>query len=132
MSGTGSPILFPESSVRPQRASGSGEEDEHWVRRSISILTFRTYSTDMLVPAALWFVYNKLIMMPPQGSIILDAGRVCAIAIKNRSWDAAKPSVIEATLPVDARPKGYQTWDDEFIPELKQTISVSKVGPLTS
>lgn len=82
----------------------------------------------MLVPVALALVYKRLILLPPKGSVVLDAARVGKIAVVKRSWDAAKPSVIEDTLEVEKRPKHYQQWDDDFIGELKTTLNVCKVS----
>ena len=86
----------------------------------------------MLVPVALALVYKKLTLLPPQGSVVLDACRVSGIAIKKRSWDAAKPSVIEATVPEEKRPKHYSQWDDAFIGELKVTLKASKVSQVAT
>jgi POT family proton-dependent oligopeptide transporter len=81
----------------------------------------------MIVPFALWFVYKKLVLYPPQGTVILDAGRVLGIAIRKRSWNAAKPSVIEA-MPEDKRPsKKYHQWDDAFIDEMQVGIKACKL-----
>lgn len=81
----------------------------------------------MLVPVALALIYKKLILVPPQGSVVLDACKVGTIALKKRSWEAAKPSVIVATLKEEDRPKGYLGWDDEFIGEMKTTMRACKV-----
>lgn len=84
----------------------------------------------MLVPIALALIYKKLILVPPQGSVIVDAGRVGAIAIRKRSWEAAKPSVISQMKEGEKRLKKYEQWDDEFVTELRVTLKVCKVSPV--
>jgi POT family proton-dependent oligopeptide transporter len=105
-----------------QLATTYSEKDVgYWLAYLIPLIIY------MLCPLALWFVASKLILYPPQGTVILDAGRVLGIAIKKRSWNAAKPSVIEA-MPEEKRPsKHYKQWDDEFIGELQVAFKACKL-----
>jgi len=134
---TGLVTLFLESSVSLLSSSGrertklSSRDDgkyDAFKLRLISLLFIFPLFVDMLVPIALALVYKKLILLPPKGSVVVDACRVGKIAALKRNWNAAKPSVIEETLPLEKRPNHYDQWDDEFIGELRTTLSVCKVS----
>jgi len=62
------------------------------------------------------------VVRPPQGSVITDAFRVMWIMVKNRSMNAAKPSVqAERGQTVTTR------WDDHFVEEVKRALVACRV-----
>lgn len=71
------------------------------------------------MPAVLLYLDKRLVKVPAQGSVVVEASRAGVMAIKGRSWNAAVPSQIvekKGSLPSKV------TWDDDFIGELKRTL----------
>lgn len=97
----------------------------------------------VLVPAVLLVLNKRVIKVPPQGTVVLDAircvpSRVCRppairadalvlcpphsvlkTALFKRSWDAATPSHMQTTT--GSVPEKV-TYDDDFVLEVKRTI----------
>ncbi|KAJ7266315.1 PTR2-domain-containing protein [Mycena rebaudengoi] len=85
-----------------------------------------------LMPIVLVIVYPKLVRLPPQGSVVLDAFKVFNTLFSRAglggmlkggdNWNVAKPSNIEAAGGLPKKKAGWVTWDDDFVDELKRTI----------
>ncbi|KAJ7241852.1 PTR2-domain-containing protein, partial [Mycena rebaudengoi] len=85
-----------------------------------------------LMPIVLVIVYPKLVRLPPQGSVVLDAFKVFNTLFSRAglggmlkggdNWNVAKPSNIEAAGGLPKKKVGWVTWDDDFVDELKRTI----------
>ncbi|KAJ7184518.1 PTR2-domain-containing protein [Mycena filopes] len=91
----------------------------------------------MLMPIALVIVYPKLVRVPPQGSVVLDALKVFKTLFTRAgflgmikggdNWNVAKPSNIEAVGGLKNKNTAWITWDDDFVDELKRTIVACKL-----
>ena len=97
----------------------------------------------MIMPPVLWYGWRRLVRYDPQGSVVLEAMRVIKtclsrggwkIAFKggDNFWNRAKPSFIEAqdyesSGEKDKRKKGSISWDDEFVDEVRRSISACKI-----
>lgn len=102
----------------------------------------------LIVPLTLALGRTKYRRVPPRGSVIFEAFRICRVAVgqamswnprtmarrlsdKTESvWDAARPSYVLAhgTKRTEAgtRP-GWMTWDDTFVDEVKRAVDACKV-----
>ncbi|KAJ6630247.1 PTR2-domain-containing protein [Mycena sp. CBHHK59/15] len=91
----------------------------------------------MLMPVILVIVYHKLVRLPPQGSVVLDSFKVFKTLFSRAgfkgmlkggdNWNVAKPTHIEASGGLKNKSSGWITWDDDFVDELKRTISACKL-----
>nr|GAT56475.1 PTR2-domain-containing protein [Mycena chlorophos] len=91
----------------------------------------------ILMPITLVVVYPKLVRLPPQGSVVLDAFKVFKTIFSRagfrgmikggENWNVAKPSNIAASGGLKNKPATWLTWDDDFVDELKRTIAACKL-----
>ncbi|KAL7415368.1 POT family-domain-containing protein [Mrakia frigida] len=88
----------------------------------------------MLMPIVLVLVSKRLYKAPPQGSVVVEAGRVFKAAFANGGWKRALKGGDNfwhrATPTYLAEHGGLTskvTWDDKFVDELRQSISACKV-----
>ncbi|KAJ6606181.1 PTR2-domain-containing protein [Mycena vulgaris] len=91
----------------------------------------------ILMPIALVIVYPKLVRVPPQGSVVLDAFKVFRTLFTRArfkrmmkggdNWNVAKPTNINASGGIKNKSPGWVSWDDDFVDELKRTISACKL-----
>ncbi|WVQ80548.1 hypothetical protein IAT38_002653 [Cryptococcus sp. DSM 104549] len=93
----------------------------------------------MLMPIVLVICYKRLYKAPPQGSVTLEAMKVCWLAIKKGGlwrmikggeafWETAKPSYILAHEGEVDTNKVF--WDDLFVDEIRQSIAACGVFAL--
>lgn len=89
----GQPTLRSESGGKSRLRSGAGllspETSFALHHKLISSVPGLIYA---ICPAVLLYLSSRIVRVPPQGSVMLEAGRVGKIAMAKRSWDAAKPS----------------------------------------
>ncbi|KAJ7491064.1 POT family-domain-containing protein [Mycena latifolia] len=91
----------------------------------------------MLMPITLVFAYPRLVRLPPQGSVVLDAFNVfrtlftragfMGMVKGGENWNVAKPTNIEAAGGLKNKSTGWVSWDDDFVEELKRTIVACKL-----
>ncbi|KAJ7253322.1 POT family-domain-containing protein [Mycena haematopus] len=91
----------------------------------------------MLMPIVLVIVHPKLVRLPPQGSVVLDAFKVFRTLFSRagftgmlkggENWNVAKPSNIEAAGGLKNKRTDWVTWDDDFVDELKRTVVACKL-----
>ncbi|CAK5281057.1 unnamed protein product [Mycena citricolor] len=89
----------------------------------------------MLMPITLVIVYPKLVRLPPQGSVVLDAFRVFRTIFERAglkgmlkggdNWNLAKPTSFATSDELERTSR--IRWDDEFVDELKRTIKACKL-----
>lgn len=93
----------------------------------------------MLMPVVLVLASKKLYKAPPQGSVLIETGKVFRCVLKDGGWarmwkggdefwDRAKPSCIAAREGSVDLEKIY--WDDKFVDEVRQTMSACAVFAL--
>ncbi|KAF7298451.1 PTR2-domain-containing protein [Mycena kentingensis (nom. inval.)] len=91
----------------------------------------------ILMPIVLVIVAPKLVRLPPQGSVVVDAFKVFR-TISSRAgfvgmlkggenWEVAKPTNIAAAGGLQKKSEGWVTWDDDFVDELKRTLVACKL-----
>lgn len=94
----------------------------------------------MFCPAVLLIIKNKLYHAPPQGSVVIEAWKVMTTLFKRASfkqiwkggdefWKLAKPSHIREVDGQLDETKVF--WDDQFVEEIRQSISACAVFFLT-
>lgn len=88
----------------------------------------------MLVPIVLVLVHKKLYLAPPQGSVVVEAGRVFKAALSNGGWKRAfkgGDAFWSRATPTYLAEHGLFTdkvvWDDQFVDELRQSLQACKV-----
>jgi len=90
------------------------------------------------MPPVLWYGWRRLIKFGPQGSVVVETFRVIKACLANGGWrsawkggdnfwNRAKPSVIESEGMFQEKKKGWLTWDDEFVDEVRRSISACKI-----
>lgn len=80
------------------------------------------------LPIILWWLKKHLVLYPPGGSDLLNCFKVLGICLKTNIhrfgrhgfWDAAKPSVVEASGGVLNVP-----WNDEFVDDVRRTFQAT-------
>lgn len=84
------------------------------------------------MPIVLVIVTKKLYKAPPQGSVVLEFGRVVATALSSGGWkrifkggdafwNRAKPSeILAVTGSLDEK---RVIWDDKFVDEIRASLS---------
>ncbi|EAU29347.1 conserved hypothetical protein [Aspergillus terreus NIH2624] len=90
----------------------------------------------MCCPTVLYFCRNKYYLVPPTGSVYLQAGRLWKLAMKGRwslnparlftknpkpFWDSVKPSALGAQRPA------WMTFDDEWVDEVARGLKACTV-----
>jgi POT family proton-dependent oligopeptide transporter len=66
---------------------------------------------------------DRYVSLPPDKSLLFNAGRVLWIALKNRgNFDHARPSFQDEENPAERLP-----WDDKFVDDIHNTLVASKV-----
>ncbi|KAL7409979.1 PTR2-domain-containing protein [Mrakia frigida] len=96
----------------------------------------------MIMPLCLWYVRHRLIFIPPQGSVVLDALKVIKTVFsgagmkrlfargadaKDNFWNVAKPSNLAQTGQLDVKGAAWYSWDDDFVDELRRTAQACKL-----
>ncbi|KAJ7084827.1 PTR2-domain-containing protein [Mycena belliarum] len=91
----------------------------------------------ILMPVTLVFAYPRLVRLPPQGSVVLDSFKVFRTLFTRaglkgmlkggENWNVAKPTNIAASGGLKNKERGWITWDDDFVDELKRTITACKL-----
>ena len=93
----------------------------------------------MLMPLVLLFANKRLYKAPPQGSVLVEVGKVTRYLLKDGGWgrmwrggenfwNRAKPSYIQETEGSLDIEKVF--WDDKFVDEIKETLSACAVFAL--
>ncbi|WWD15622.1 hypothetical protein CI109_100044 [Kwoniella shandongensis] len=93
----------------------------------------------MLMPIVLVVAYKRLYKAPPQGSVVVEFGKVMKLLLANGGWrkiwrggdefwNKAKPSYIAATEGTVDTTKVF--WDDRFVDEIRQSLSACVVFTL--
>lgn len=90
----------------------------------------------MVMPFVLLFLNNKMVVQPPQGSVLSDTAKVVSVTFKKgwigryksgELWEYAKPSNMIARGQEYFRKRKPITWDDQFVAEVKQTFSACNI-----
>ncbi|WWD18336.1 hypothetical protein CI109_102786 [Kwoniella shandongensis] len=90
----------------------------------------------MIMPIVLWMAYKRLYLAPPQGSVVLEAFKVCVTLMSNGGWKSmwkggdewwnrAKPSYMLARDGFVDPSKVF--WDDTFVDEIRQSLAATAV-----
>ncbi|KAG6815898.1 hypothetical protein H0H87_010377 [Tephrocybe sp. NHM501043] len=90
------------------------------------------------MPLVLAVVRNKLVKLPPQGSVVADSLKVGQVLISQAGikkawkggdefWNSAKPSQIEAAGGYKGKGNGWIKWDDDFVDEIRRTFKACKL-----
>ncbi|KAG9503325.1 hypothetical protein J7337_006170 [Fusarium musae] len=89
----------------------------------------RLFMCAILISAAVFISgRNKYIRVPPVGSAILDACRTTSIAIKEKGFDNARPSVLRATGHSDKYPLASQErYTDEYVGDVQRGLKSCKM-----
>lgn len=93
----------------------------------------------LFMPIVLVIASKKLYKAPPQGSVLVEVGKVSRYLLKDGGWgrmwkggddfwNRAKPSYIEQREGTIDLAKVY--WDDKFVDEIRQTLSACAVFAL--
>ena len=87
----------------------------------------------MIMPPVLIYASSRLYKAPPQGSVLIEAAKVCKVLFTNGGWrkrgeefwNSAKPSHVAArdgTVDVNTI-----FWDDKFVDEIRQALNACAV-----
>lgn len=101
---------------------------------SLALITNRQLLTILnsaiLISAAVFISgRNKYIRVPPVGSAILDACRTTSIAIKEKGFPNARPSVLRASGHNDKYPLASQErYTDEYVGDVQRGLKSCKVS----
>lgn len=75
-----------------------------------------------------------LIKLPPHGSVLLDVAKVIRTGFSQPKlkgevfYESAKPSNIELAGGLKkGKPRGWISWDDDFVDELKRTFKACRI-----
>lgn len=93
-----------------------------------------TFSNSAILISAAVFISgrNKYIRVPPVGSAILDACRTTSIAIKEKGFHNARPSVLRATGHNEKYPLASQErYTDEYVGDVQRGLKSCKVCGLS-
>ncbi|KAG6845295.1 hypothetical protein H0H93_016132, partial [Arthromyces matolae] len=92
----------------------------------------------LIMPIVLAIIRNKVIKLPPQGSVVADTFKVGQVLISRGGivkawkggddfWNSAKPSKIEGEGGLKNKRPGWINWDDDFVDEIKRTFQACKL-----
>lgn len=75
------------------------------------------------IPVLLVFMYSRLKHVPPRGSVLIEAFKVCKAAWNNWrwNWNLAKPDVYEQKYSIKP------TWDGAFVDEVQRGLKASLI-----
>lgn len=82
-----------------------------------------------MLPFLLWFLNNKLVKYPPDGTVLNNVAKILWMAIKGNKgnffkkgfWDAAKPSYLRERGITTFRGKPL-TWNDKSVDDVRRTM----------
>ncbi|KAG5646026.1 hypothetical protein DXG03_004628 [Asterophora parasitica] len=92
----------------------------------------------LLMPIFLLITRNRLVKIPPRGSVVADTFKVGRVLLSNSGivkawkggdefWNAAKPSQIAAEGRLTKKSSGWIKWDDDFVDEIRRTFKACKL-----
>lgn len=86
------------------------------------------------LPALLWYLQNKLVKYPPDGSTLNNVWKITTIALKHNQgtfwkkgfWESAKPSVL-AEKGVTAFNQKPISWTDKDVEDVRRTLAACAI-----
>lgn len=85
-----------------------------------------------MIVLTIFVVFSKKVnKLPPQGSPILDASNTIKIALRERSFDNAKPSVLRENQRLEMYSFAQSDqYTDSYVEQVKTGLLACKVGHL--